>query len=144
VQCHRSGTSPDIDQQALALSVGATTFTVGTDNAGQTTIIALEYALDHGTPVILAAPYDLAAAAAADEVLPPCLTVKAPVTPHSEATDAAATALASAERPLILAGRDAWAAGAGPSLGRLADALGAVGDGVYLLGCRISPSIMAP
>lgn len=51
----------------------------------------------------------------------------APAGPHAAATVAAiAGALASAERPLLLAGRGAWTAGAGEELGRLADAVGAL------------------
>jgi acetolactate synthase-1/2/3 large subunit len=126
-----SGRRPwDIDQEALASSIGATTFTVSADTAGHVTIAALEYALNHRTPVVLAIPYDLTAAEAADEAaddrMPPRVTLTPPVAPDSQATDAAAAVLARAERPLILAGRGAWVSGAGAALGRLADALGAV------------------
>lgn len=76
---------------------------------------------------LLAATLDSEAAQAAEAGLP----VEDP-TP-STALDqtviaAAAAALASAERPLVLAGRGAWASGPGISdeLGRLADALGAL------------------
>ncbi len=51
----------------------------------------------------------------------------APRGPFAEATvREIAAALAAAERPLLLAGRGAWAAGAGPALGELADATGAL------------------
>ncbi|GAB3119736.1 thiamine pyrophosphate-binding protein [Glaciibacter psychrotolerans] len=116
----------DIDQVALAASVGAPTFTVAADDAGRTVLDALEHALNNRTAVILAIPYDLAAADAADETLPTELSLTAPVAADSTATDAAASVLAGAERPFILAGRGAWDAGAADALGALADALGAV------------------
>ena len=51
----------DIDQVALASSLGATTFTVGSHDAGRTTIRALEHAMNNRTAVVLAIPYDIAA-----------------------------------------------------------------------------------
>ncbi len=116
----------DIDQVALATSLGAETFTVGAHDAGRTTLTALEHALNNRTAVVLAIPYDLAAAPAGDETLPTTLGLHAPVAPTTAETDAAAAVLAQAQRPLILAGRGAWVSGAADALGELADALGAV------------------
>ena len=116
----------DIDQVALASSLGATTFTVGSHDAGRTTIRALEHAMNNRTAVVLAIPYDIAATDADDEAWPRELHLAALQGPDADATDAAARILAHAERPLIIAGRGAWLSGAGDALGDLADLLGAV------------------
>lgn len=116
----------DVDQVAIAAGVGAPTYTVGIGNAATTTVRALQRALDDRVPVILAIPYDLAAATAEDEPDPAALAVAPRVQPQSSAITEAVEVLAHARRPLILAGRGAWGAGAGASLAELADALGAV------------------
>jgi acetolactate synthase-1/2/3 large subunit len=116
----------DIDQRGVAASVGAVTFTVGTSDAGRVTIAAISHALTHRTAVVLAVPYGLATAPADDEGDLPSPAVPAPVAPQRSAIEAAAQALAGAERPLLLAGRGAWLAGAGDSLSLLADRLGAL------------------
>jgi len=121
----------DVDQAAIAAGLGAATFTVTRDAAGATTRQAVEYALTKRTAVVLAIPYDLAALEAADEELP---------APHApKVTDdadgglgQAARLLAGARRPLILAGRGAHLAGAGPELRELADRLGALTAGTAL------------
>lgn len=121
----------DVDQAAVAAGLGAATFTVTRDAAGAITRQAVEYALTRRTAVVLAIPYDLAALEAADEELP------APSAP--KVTDdvdrglaQAARLLAGARRPLILAGRGAHLAGAGPELRELADRLGALTAGTAL------------
>jgi len=126
-----SGPRPwDVDQLSLASAVGVRTYTVGRTDAAATTVIAIEHALSFRIPVVLAIPYDVGGRdageipATPDPVLPAPL---APTGPHALATvSAVARALASAERPLLLAGRGAWTAGAGAQLGRLADAVGAL------------------
>ena len=126
-----SGPRPwDVDQLSLASAVGVRTYTVGRTDAAATTVIAIEHALSFRIPVVLAIPYDVGGREAGeipatpDPVLPAPL---APTGPHAEATVAAiARLLAAAERPLLLAGRGAWTAGAGDELGRLADAAGAL------------------
>lgn len=127
-----SGARPwDVDQAAIAAGLGAATFTVTRDAAGAVTRQAVEYALTRRTAVVLAIPYDLAALEAADEELPE------PSAP--EITDdvdgglgQVARLLADARRPLILAGRGAHLAGAGPELRELADRLGALTAGTAL------------
>ncbi|GHD42179.1 thiamine pyrophosphate-binding protein [Mycetocola manganoxydans] len=122
-----SGARPwDIDQRALAASVGAPTFTVGRADAGRVTIAAISHALTHRTAVVLALPYDLTTAEAEDEgTLPePARAMRAE--PRDPEIAAAASALSRARRPVILAGRGAWLAGAGAPLSRLADATGAL------------------
>lgn len=126
-----SGPRPwDVDQLSLASAVGVRTYTVGRTDAAATTVIAIEHALSFRIPVVLAIPYDVGGRdageipATPDPVLPAPL---APTGPHALATVAAiARALAASERPLLLAGRGAWTAGAGEQLGRLADAVGAL------------------
>ena len=131
-----SGPRPqDVDQTAIAAGLGAATFTVTRDAAGSITQQAVEYALTKRTAVVIAIPYDLAALEAADEELPAAL---APA--GSDDVDGGghgdlaqvARLLAGAKRPLILAGRGAHLAGAGPELRQLADRLGALTAGTAL------------
>ncbi|MCO4236914.1 thiamine pyrophosphate-binding protein [Pseudarthrobacter sp. MDT3-28] len=127
-----SGARPqDVDQAAIAAGLGAATFTVTRDAAGSITRQAVEYALTKRTAVVIAIPYDLAALEAADEELSP--------PPAPKVTDdvdgglgQVARLLAGAKRPLILAGRGAHLAGAGPELRELADRLGALTAGTAL------------
>ncbi|CAM3312726.1 Sulfoacetaldehyde acetyltransferase [Arthrobacter ulcerisalmonis] len=127
-----SGARPqDVDQAAIAAGLGAVTFTVTRDAAGAVTRQAVEYALTQRTAVVLAIPYDLAALEAADQELP------APHAPKVRddvdgGLGQAARLLAGAKRPLILAGRGAHLAGAGPELRELADRLGALTAGTAL------------
>lgn len=127
-----SGARPqDVDQAVIAAALGAATFTVTRDAAGSITQQAVEYALTKRTAVVIAIPYDLAALEAGDEELP---------APHApKVTDdvdgglgQVARLLAGAKRPLILAGRGAHLAGAGPELRELADRLGALTAGTAL------------
>ncbi|RKS85646.1 thiamine pyrophosphate-dependent acetolactate synthase large subunit-like protein [Microbacterium sp. AG790] len=125
-----SGPRPwDVDQIALASAVGARTYTVGRADAAATTVIAIEHALAYRVPTVLAIPYDVARIEAGPVPPAPQPTLPAPIAPSPFARAAIADlagALAAAERPLLLAGRGAWVAGAGDALGRLADATGAI------------------
>ncbi|MFF2317551.1 thiamine pyrophosphate-binding protein [Arthrobacter sp. NPDC058097] len=127
-----SGPRPwDVDQAAVAAGLGAATFTVTRDAAGLITQQAVEYALTKRTAVVLAIPYDLGALEAADKEVP------APSAPKvTDDVDGglgqAARLLAGAKRPLILAGRGAHLAGAGPELRELADRIGALTAGTAL------------
>jgi len=125
-----SGPRPwDVDQIALASAVGARTYTVGRADAAATTVIAIEHALSYRVPTVLAIPYDVAKLEAGPVPDAPAPSLPAPLAPSSFARAAIADlagALARAERPLLLAGRGAWVAGAGEALGRLADATGAL------------------
>lgn len=114
----------DVDQSAIAAAMGVHTFTVGPEDAGRTTLDALHLALAERTAVVLAIPYDIGTAPAADEgtlVLPP---LPAPQAPAEDLVRQAVEALLAARRPLVLAGRGAREAAAG--LSALADALGAL------------------
>jgi thiamine pyrophosphate-dependent acetolactate synthase large subunit-like protein len=127
-----SGARPwDVDQTAIAAGLGAATFTVTREAAGSITQEAVEYALARRTAVVLAIPYDLGALEAAEEELP-----APPAAAVADAVDVGlgpvAELLAGAKRPLILAGRGAHLAGAGPELRELADRLGALTAGTAL------------
>lgn len=127
-----SGARPwDVDQAAIAAGLGAATFTVTRDTAGIITRQAVEYALTKRTAVVIAIPYDLAALEAAEEGLP---EPQAPVLIDDVdgGLGQAARLLAGAKRPLILAGRGAHLAGAGPELRELADRIGALTAGTAL------------
>ncbi|MDE8588367.1 thiamine pyrophosphate-binding protein [Arthrobacter sp. NQ4] len=127
-----SGARPwDVDQAAIAAGLGAATFTVTRDAAGAITRQAVEYALTRCTAVVIAIPYDLAALDAEDQDL---LAPSAPKATYDGGRDLARVArlLAGAKRPLILAGRGAHLAGAGPELRELADRIGALTAGTAL------------
>lgn len=121
----------DVDQFQIAAALGAATFTVGRDDATATTLRAIEHAVHRRTAVVLAIPYDLAALEAAEPLhadgtpFHPALVRPSRVEPVGRRLDAAAAALRNARRPLILAGRGAWLAGAGPALDELAEHLDA-------------------
>ncbi|HXH36578.1 MAG TPA: thiamine pyrophosphate-binding protein [Plantibacter sp.] len=121
----------DVDQFQIAAGLGAPTFTVGIDDATATTIRAIEHAVHRRTAVVLAIPYDLAAAEAEEPLRAdgtphhPALVRPSRVEPVARRLDAAASALRTARRPLILAGRGAWLAGAGAALDELAEHLDA-------------------
>ena len=121
----------DVDQAAIAAGLGAATFTVTRDAAGSITQEAVEYALARRTAVVIAIPYDLAALEAAEEELPaPQAAAVADAVDGGLAR--AAELLADAKRPLILAGRGAHLAGAGPEVRELADRVGALTAGTAL------------
>lgn len=139
-----SGPRPwDVDQIALASAVGARTYTVGRTDAAATTVIAIEHALSYRVPTVLAIPYDVAGLEAGPVPAAPQPHLPAPLAPSSPfaaaAVAALADALASAARPILIAGRGAWLADAGDALGRLADATGAV-TATTALGRGIFPS----
>ncbi len=126
-----SGRRPwGVDQIALASAVGARTYTVGRADAAATTVIAIEHALTYRVPTVLALPYDVAALEAGPVPDAPEPRLPEPVQPRGAFARGAirnlAEALAGASRPFLLAGHGAWIAGAGETLGELADAVGAL------------------
>ena len=121
-----SGRRPwDVDQIAIAAAVGASTIVVDGNPAART-VEALQRAIDDRTAVVLAIPYDIAARPAPDEADVPTLRRPSPLEPDADLLAECAQILAAGQRPFLLAGRGAWLSGAGPALGRLAEALGAV------------------
>lgn len=126
-----SGPRPwDVDQIAMASAVGARTYTVGRADAAATTLIAVEHALTYRVPAVLAIPYDVATLDAGPVPEVPVPRLPGPLVPRGPFAEASvrdlAAALAGADRPLLLAGRGAWLSGAGPVLGAVADATGAL------------------
>ncbi|MDE0547403.1 thiamine pyrophosphate-binding protein [Microbacterium sp. C7(2022)] len=126
-----SGPRPwDVDQIAMASAVGARTYTVGRTDAAATTVIAIEHALTYRVPTVLAIPYDVASLDAGDVPAAPDPVLPAPLIARGPFAEASlrevASALATASRPFLLAGRGAWIAGAGDALGDVADLTGAV------------------
>ncbi|WP_434994732.1 thiamine pyrophosphate-binding protein [Arthrobacter sp. Ld5] len=116
----------DVDQCLVAKGLGVTTFTVSAAHPLGVTTAAVEHALRHREPVVLAIPYDLAATEAAEEDAPAAPAPLPRPVPAPADVDRAAALLSAAERPLILAGRGAWVSGAGAAAGALADRLGAL------------------
>ncbi len=126
-----SGPRPwDVDQIAMASAVGVRTYTVGRVDAAAATVTAIEHALTYRVPVVLAIPYDVATLDIGTVPEVPGPAVAAPLAPDSEfgqvSLDRLAESLAGAKRPLLLAGRGAWLAGAETELGELAAATGAL------------------
>ncbi|WP_426595588.1 thiamine pyrophosphate-binding protein [Cellulomonas sp. McL0617] len=126
-----SGPRPwDVDQIAMASAVGARTYTVGRTDAAATTVIAVEHALTYRVPTVLAIPYDVATLDTGPVPETPIPRLPSPLLVRGPFADGVvreiATALAAAHRPLLLAGRGAWTAGAGDALGAIADATGAL------------------
>lgn len=119
----------DIEQVSMAAALGVPTIVVNAADAARQTVRAIERALARRSPVVLAIPYDLASAPSTEPVITEAelaLQLPPPIRPGLLDTDAAAAAFAAAKRPLILAGRGAWASGAGAALGQLADLRGAI------------------
>ncbi|MFI7397692.1 thiamine pyrophosphate-binding protein [Micrococcus luteus] len=115
----------DVDQEAMATAAGALTLTVDAATPARTTTRAFALALAERRPVVLAIPYDLAQAPAADEPAAPVAVPPAALPVSDDAALArAVAALAGAERPLVLAGRGARAAAG--ELAALVDRLGAL------------------
>jgi len=112
----------DVDQLALATAVGATTLVAGTADAGSIADEAVRLALELRTAVVLTIPYDLAAATAGPTAAAPVELVEAPLPSIS----AALAMLATARRPLVLAGRGAWLDDSAVPLSALAERLGAL------------------
>ncbi|TSI14144.1 thiamine pyrophosphate-binding protein [Brevibacterium aurantiacum] len=126
-----SGPRPwDVDQIAMASAVGVRTYTVGRVDAAAATVTAIEHALTYRVPVVLAIPYDVATLDIGEIPSVPGPGRPAPLAPASEfsqtSLDRLTAALAEAERPILLAGRGAWLAGAEAELGALAEATGAL------------------
>jgi thiamine pyrophosphate-dependent acetolactate synthase large subunit-like protein len=128
-----------IEQDSLVQSVGAVAERIyGPQTAVDDAVRALRRAKVERRPVVLMLPLDIQSADCADSgdslVAPPRLL---PTQPAAQAVSAAVEALAGARRPLIIAGRGAREANAGPLLEQLAEALGglvatsAVGNGLF-------------
>jgi len=121
-------TNQALDQAPLVKAVGAGTVRLERPgDAGADAGIAFQRAAAERRPIVLLLPTEILGrgcpAVAYDPPMPPA---PAPLEPSAEAVVMLADALRAARRPLILAGRGAVAADAGPALRRLAARAGAV------------------
>ena len=116
----------DIDQSAFAAAVGASTVRV-TDPATAPTAIAnaVWLARTGPCPVVLSLPSDLLTADMPDVTVTEAPTAVTRQAPSAAGIVAVLDILASARRPLLLAGLGAWRSGAAKSLMSLGERLGA-------------------
>jgi thiamine pyrophosphate-dependent acetolactate synthase large subunit-like protein len=132
----------DIDQGAFAAALGARTVRVTDPATARGTVArALELARGGPCPVVLSLPADLLGADVPDQPdQPACTGVARPdprPVPAARQVDAALDVLASARRPLLLAGLGAYRSCAAQPIAALADRLGALltttvmADGLY-------------
>ncbi|WP_404313316.1 thiamine pyrophosphate-dependent enzyme [Agrococcus terreus] len=128
----------DIDQEAVALAVGAPTVVVDPAAPAASARRAAERALVERGPVVLAIPYDVAHAEAPPEPMTGRRAVGAAVpAPDAGAIARLADDLARAERPLLLAGHGAHLARAAEPLRAVAAGTGArtassaLGSGIF-------------
>lgn len=128
----------DVEQDALAAAVGAATITVGAGTAVASAREAVDLALTARRPVVLAIPYDLAHAEAEPQLEARPTSPAAVLPPDADELASIAELLRGARRPVLLAGRGAWLAGAGEALGRLASVTGAL-TGSTALGRGLFP-----
>jgi len=116
------GSNFRVDQHDLVASVGAVAERIhGPATAAADAARALHRARAERRPVVLMLPIDVQAAEAPDGPPPPPLALPRPTAPDAGAVQEAAALLRAAQRPVIVAGRGAVAADAGPA----AEALGA-------------------
>lgn len=116
----------DIDQKEMTALIGVPTFRVGVRDVDLVVAGAVAHAIEHRTPVVIAIPYDLAAATVEESSPAPVRGASRPTDVDLLAIRSTGEMLSKSERPLLLAGRGAWLADAGNALGALADAVGAV------------------
>lgn len=123
----------DVDQAAFAASLGAEAIRVTSpDTALAATSAALGLARERSRPVVLCLPADLLGAPVPDVEAPArAADLLGPAPALRQAPDEAQREkvldmVATARRPLVLAGLGAWRSGAGEELADLAERLGAL------------------
>lgn len=119
----------DVDQAAFAAALGARTVRVGDPATFRHTVAyALELARCGPQPVVLSLPANLLSADVPEQAdaLAHLPYSAPPAAPTARQLDAALDALASARRPLLLAGLGAYRSGAAQPIAALADRLGAL------------------
>lgn len=126
----------DVDQTALAASVGARVFRIVSAASAAETAAAALRAANAGGPCVLCLPNDLVTADASETASTERsaliqadladASAEDPTAPPLAELAAVAGALARARRPLLLAGQGAWRAGAGKAIVDLGDRLGAL------------------
>jgi thiamine pyrophosphate-dependent acetolactate synthase large subunit-like protein len=116
-----------IDQDRLARAVGAVPERVyAAASAAADAQRAFAVAARERRAVLLSVPIDVQAQEAGEPTPAPAIAPPAAVRPAAEAVAAAAELLAGARQPVILAGRGAARAGAGPALRELGERAGAI------------------
>src|SRR5262245_17565090 len=116
-----------IDVAALAVSVGAQADRLHSPGSAAADVIrAYRTAQAQRRTVVLAMPLDVQAAQCDPPVIPPSPPPLQPCPPGAEAAAELARVLASAQRPVFVAGRGARVVNARADLERLADACGAL------------------
>lgn len=124
----------DIDQAQVAAGLGVQTLTVNPATARATAERAFAIAERDSVPVVLAIPYDLATVpASGDSAVDAPLPERETLTMSTQQAEQVARLLVGAERPLIIAGRGAFEAGAAADLRLIGDRIGA----------RFATSVMA-
>lgn len=116
----------DIDQTKAAEAVGVTTLVARPGNAAEITHRAFDLAVQTVQPVIVAIPYDLATAPLTEPEPLESLPAKTVWPPEEPDLDRVATLLASAKRPVVIAGRGVVLADAAAPLREIGDRLGAL------------------
>ena len=116
----------DIDQSKAAEAAGVLTLVARPGNAAAITHRAFDLALQTVQPVVLAIPYDLAAAPPSAPVPLEPLPAKPTWPAAADDLDRVAGLLAAAQRPLILGGRGMLLTGTVDPLRELGDRLGAL------------------
>lgn len=116
----------DIDQTMAARAVGVRTVRVGLDDVVAQTQHAFDVAEYERMPVIVAIPYDLAAADIERQTEPRPLEKISVPDVNEDALAQVADALAKAKRPLIIGGRGAFLSDAGAMLREVGDKVGAL------------------
>ncbi|MGH3610613.1 MAG: thiamine pyrophosphate-binding protein, partial [Pseudonocardiaceae bacterium] len=126
------GDDPDnsqhMDQVAFAkATAGACEHVASVDRLGSALAAAFGHLRAGRGPVVLNIPTDVLSAELAAPLrdIDTSAALSPPLTPSSAAVEQAATLLAAAQRPVVIGGRGAVDAGAGPALGALSDTLNA-------------------
>jgi thiamine pyrophosphate-dependent acetolactate synthase large subunit-like protein len=125
---HARRHNQDIDQRAILAALGITTQPVRSPASAPADVhAALQRALVESRPVVLSVPTDVQEMELTTPYQPPAALRPAAVTlPDPSAVTAAAALIATCRRPLIVAGRGAVRAAAGPALEALAARIGAL------------------
>ncbi|MHB1836083.1 MAG: thiamine pyrophosphate-binding protein [Solirubrobacteraceae bacterium] len=122
-----AGAVGELDQRAFGALAAGAAYTLWNARATAGTISAIVSRLRHG-PVVLNLPVDVQREEVGDGGSSPSLVPHRRFDwglPAPDAVAAATAMLRKSRRPLIVAGRGAVVAGAGPAIARLADVLGA-------------------
>ena len=116
----------DVDQQAIATTLGVPVVRVTGSDAAASAHHAYDLAERDRTPVVLLLPVDVATQPAVTHPDAPSGAAATVSSPDHDDVASTAVALRGAARPLLLLGRGVHLAGAGDALRRVGDRLGAL------------------